>query len=236
MCNRYRAASVVRICNLFGFTYIESGPQIEHRYSTTGIGPWQQGPFVRAGRGDVDVGQWGLIPWFAKSRRPTGQGGRPISTNNARVETIATAPTFKGPWAKGQRCIVPAEDFDEPYWGTGKNIWWRFARADGTPWALAGLWSEWTDTATGEVVLSYTMLTQNCDAHPILSHMHKPDPSLPADKQDKRTVVPLERGDWDQWLHGTKEQAMELVKVPPCELIAHAAADPTRQVPLPVLG
>jgi putative SOS response-associated peptidase YedK len=50
------------------------------------------------------------------------------------------APTFKGPWSNGQRCIIPAEDFDEPYWGTGRNIWWRFSRADGKPWALAGLW------------------------------------------------------------------------------------------------
>jgi putative SOS response-associated peptidase YedK len=234
MCNRYRAASVVRIRNLFGFTYVESGPPVEHRYATTGIGPWQQGPFVRAGRDDLDVGQWGLIPWFSPARRPTGKGGRPISTNNARIETIATAPAFKGPWSRGQRCLIPAEDFDEPYWGSGRSVWWRFARADGTPWAIAGLWSQWTDPASGEVVLSYTMLTQNCDGHPVLGLMHKPDPALPEDAQDKRTVIPLEPADWDAWLNGTPEQALALVRVPPCETIAHAAADPAQQVTLPL--
>jgi hypothetical protein len=65
------------------------------------------------------------------------------------------------------------------------------------------------------VIISYTMLTQNCDGHPVLSLMHKANPTLPDDKQDKRTVVPLELSDWEQWLNGTTAQAMELVKVPP---------------------
>ena len=38
----------------------------------------------------LEVGQWGLIPWFSPARRPTGKAGRPISTNNCRIETVAT--------------------------------------------------------------------------------------------------------------------------------------------------
>ena len=54
MCNRYRPASVARIRDVFGFTYIESGPDL--RYNTAGIGPQQAGPFVRpAGWIDVDL-------------------------------------------------------------------------------------------------------------------------------------------------------------------------------------
>ena len=77
--------------------------------------------------------------------------------------------------------------FDEPNWETGKNVWWRFRRADGAPWGLAGLWNTWTDKATGEIVESYTMLTLNADAHPLMSRMHKPDPKLGPDQQDKRS-------------------------------------------------
>ena len=220
MCNRYRAASVVRIRDVFGFTYIESGPPL---YRTDGIGPWQTGPFLRAA--GAEIGQWGLIPWFSGTRRPTGRGGRPISTNNCRIETVASAPTFKGAWLRGQRCIIPAEDFDEPCWETGRNVWWRFRRADGRPWGLAGLWSQWKDPQTGEPILSYTMLTQNCDGHPILGLMHKPDPTLPPDRQDKRTVVPLEAGDWQQWLTGSAQDALQLVKVPRADLISHGPAD-----------
>jgi hypothetical protein len=35
-----------------------------------------------------------------------------------------------------------------------------------------------TEPETGEVIVSYTMLTQNCDQHPVLSPMHKPDLTL----------------------------------------------------------
>lgn len=242
MCNRYRAASVVRIRDAFGFTQIESGPPLQDRYKITGSGPLQPGPFVRAGRDDLDVGQWGLTPDDSPDLRPINQRtGRPLSTNNARFgKTQPEAWTFKGPWARGQRCLVPAEDYDEPYWGTGKNIWWRFARADGQPWMIAGLWNAWTDPATGEVMPSFTMLTINCDVHPLLKLMHKPERDkdtgeiLPAHLQDKRTVVPLERAAWDTWLHGTPAQAAALIQLPALELYSHGAAEPEKQVELPV--
>jgi putative SOS response-associated peptidase YedK len=79
--------------------------------------------------------------------------------------------------------------------------------------------------------VSYTMLTQNCDQHPVLSRMHKPDPALRADQQDKRTIVSIERADWQQWLRGTAEDAMKLVKVPACEL-RHGPVDEDSQVQL----
>lgn len=232
MCNRYRPASVTQVRDIFGVTLIK-----EHEpdsYNTNGIGPWQQGPFIHAQ--GLDIGQWGLIPWFSNSRRPTGKLGKPISTNNCRIETVATAPSFKAPWARGQRCLIPAADYDEPYWGTGKNIWWRFARKDGEAWALAGIWNEWTDPASGEIVVSYTMLTQNCDDHPLLSLMHKPDPALPPEEQDKRSVIPIERKDWDTWLNGSIEEAMALVKLPEPDLFSHGAADSAQEVPLPTHG
>lgn len=228
MCNRYRPASVVRIRDAFGFTYIESGGPL---YKPA-VGPWQDAPFITADGGRI--GQWGLIPWFSTGKRPLGKGGRPISTNNCRIETAPTAPTFKQPWARSQRCLIPAEDYDEPYWGTGRNIWWRFARADGMPWALAGLWNRWTDPQSGEIVESFTMLTQNCDAHPLLSLMHKPDPALPPHAQDKRSVVAIEKADWEQWLRGSPQEALELVRVPACELFSHGAAEPLQQVELPI--
>ena len=62
------------------------------------------------------------------------------------------------------------------------------------------------------------MLTLNADAHPLMSRMHKPDPKLGPDQQDKRGVVPIELGDVDQWLYGTMEQAAELVRLAPADL------------------
>lgn len=155
-----------------------------------GIGPWGFGPFVRStpdGREAV-VGQWALIGDGAKEAKSSAR----IMTNNARWETVAEKPTFRGPWSRGQRCLIPATSFLEPNWESGKNVWWRFSRADGDPWGLAGLWNAWTDRTTGEIIESYSMLTMNADSHPLMSRMHKPDPKLPDDKQDKRSVVVID--------------------------------------------
>lgn len=74
------------------------------------------------------------------------------------------------------------------------------------------------DHATGEVHESYTMLTINADSHALMSRMHKPDPKLPADQQDKRSVIPIELADVDRWLAGTVRDAQALLKLAPVEV------------------
>jgi putative SOS response-associated peptidase YedK len=219
MCNRYTApdeASIER--------YWHVGR--DNQWRGGGVFPRAPGAFIRRARDDTAysrelvVGQWGLIPWFAKEPK------LPYSTNNARSEELSAKASFKAPWARGQRCIIPALHFDEPCWETGKNVWWTFRRADQAPWGLAGLWNTWVDKATGAVHESYTMLTQQADGHPLMGRMHKPDPKLPADQQDKRSVIPIERDDVDQWLAGTVKQAQELLRVPAVELFAAAPNRP----------
>lgn len=178
--------------------------------------PRALGPFLRldtSGQLDLIVGTWGLIPTW--SNTPTLK----YSTQNCRSEEAAGKPTFKDAWRLGQRCIIPAVSFDEPCWETAKNVWWRFRRADGQPWRLAGLWNTWTDRATGEIVESYTMLTVNADSHPIMNRMHKPDPKLPPDQQDKRSIVSIEQADLAQWLQGGVAEAAALLAPPAAELI-----------------
>jgi len=138
--------------------------------------PRSPGPFVRRAVDDPDysrelvVGRWGLIPSFSKTADVK------FAINNASAEELAEKASYRQPWARSQRCLIPAADFDEPCWETGQNVWWRFRRADDRPLALAGLWNAWTDHATGEVHESYTMLTINADHHPLMRRMHKPDP------------------------------------------------------------
>ena len=184
MCNQYAPSGPERVDEYFG----ASLPKEPYR---PGVGPWGRGPFVRStpsGR-EVVVGQWALIGDNAKEAKSSAR----IMTNNARSESVASKPTFRGPWARGQRCLIPADSFLEPNWESGKNEWWRFRRADGDPWGLAGLWNAWTDLATGEIVESYTMLTINADAHPLMSRMHKPDPKFGPTDVDRSKVVTVVR-------------------------------------------
>jgi hypothetical protein len=51
-----------------------------------------------------------------------------------------------------------------------------------------------------------------------MRRMHKPDPKAGADDQDKRSVIPIEAGDVDQWLAGTVEEAKQLLRLSPVEV------------------
>lgn len=239
MCNLYHLAPREHI-----ETYFRT--QVPDDYREVAVGPFNTGLFMRArprkaadapDRMGTDghsatpmvavMGQWGMVTPGSTTRRPAS---RAILTNNARAESIAARPTYRASWRNGQRCLIPAAWYQEPNWETGKNIWWRLRRVDGAPWALAGIWTEWTDPATGELVPSYSMITINCDGHPMLGRLHKPDPKLPADSQDKRSVVALMPDDWPAWLGGDEAQARALMTVPDVALFDQADVVRTDEV------
>jgi len=207
------------------------------------VGPFDPGLFLRVdARGELvgEVGQWGLIRPGAPARKDMIQpkaipgkkpaAARPRGTNNARSETVATSATFRSAWGEGRRCLIPASWYQEPNWETGRNVWWQLRRADGLPWMLAGIWNSWTDPGTGEIVPSYTMLTCNCDGHPLLGRLHKPDPKLPPDQQDKRAVVHLEPEDWSTWLCGSVGRVRELIRPAPADFFHQADAIATDEL------
>ncbi|MDO9436712.1 SOS response-associated peptidase [Hydrogenophaga sp.] len=227
------------MCNLYGSTkeanvrkHWRPTNSLANEWPGGIVAPRKLGPFVRRAKDDVGysrelvVGRWGLVPWFSNT------ADIKYATNNARSEELTSKASFKMPWARGQRCIIPADWFDEPNWESGKNVWWRFKRADAEPWGLAGLWNTWTDKASGEIVESYTMLTLHANSHPLMSRMHRPDldPAtkrpLPFEQQDKRSVIPIEQADVDQWLAGTVEDAQALLRLAPVEIFDAGPSTP----------
>ena len=112
---------------------MESFWNLPRRYQWRGgeIFPRGRGLITRGaaehGERELVIGQWGLIPWFTDSPKLK------YATSNARFEELSAKASYKQPWARGQRCIIPALSFDEPCWETGRNFWWRLRRADGKP-------------------------------------------------------------------------------------------------------
>ncbi len=163
--------------------------------------------------------RWGMIAAATKTHNPK------LSTFNARCESVATSPTFRGAWAKGQRCIVPAEAIYEPDWRSGRHVPTRLQRTDGQPMGIAGLWDSWV-APTGDVTLSFTMLTINADAHPLMQYMHKP-------QDEKRMVVVLQENDYDAWLNAqpgmTTASAAHLLQPYPADCLA-ATGEPSQAV------
>ena len=156
-------------------------------------------------------GQFGLVTHWAKD---ASVGKR---CYNARSETAATKPSFRDAWRHGQRCIIPVEAFYEPDWRSGKAVPTRIVRADGQPIGLAGLWSRWKSPA-GEVLYSYAMLTINAEHHALMKNFHKP-------ADEKRMVVVLPNGAYDDWLTTPVEQTLDFLQPFPAGQLQAAAVD-----------
>jgi putative SOS response-associated peptidase YedK len=122
------------MCNVYG----PAGPRmVSERFQLRlpltesykpGIGPWGRGPYLRLQDGELAavVGQWALI-----GDRDRKADNRPRMTNNARFEELAQKVTYRGPWERGQRCLIPAAWYQEPCWEGGVHVPWHFRRRDG---------------------------------------------------------------------------------------------------------
>lgn len=184
--------------------------------------PCGTAPFVRrTGDGahfgrELELGLFGLLPHWAKD---PGFGRR---TYNARAETAAEKPSFRDAWARGRRCIVPCEAIFEPRWDSGRAVRWRIRRRDALPIGIAGLWSAW-HAPDGARLLSFTMLTVNADAHPLMREFHRPG-------DEKRMVAILEHDVFDDWLHAPVGEMDKLLRCYPAEALqAEPAPMPPRR-------
>jgi putative SOS response-associated peptidase YedK len=147
--------------------------------------------------------RFGLIPFFAK-----GAPG-PYSTINARVETVETSPSYRGPWKRAQCCLVLASGFYEWHLlADDKSKQPYFIKpADQESFAFAGLWDS-SKAEDGTVTYSFTIIT--LPASPLMAGIHN---------TKKREPAILTPQGCRAWLGGTPEQRRALLKPYPDELI-----------------
>ena len=134
----------------------------------------------------VGLAKFGLIPAWAKDNKIARH------TYNARSETASEKPSFRSAWRNRQFGLVLCENFFEPNYESGRAVRWKIERADQQPFGIACLWDRWTDPASGELIVSFSMLTVNADEHTVMNQFHKPG-------DEKRTPViisPEYHGDW----------------------------------------
>jgi putative SOS response-associated peptidase YedK len=107
----------------------------------------------------VDAAHFGLIPYWAKADEVL----KHRSTHNARSETLHEKPTYKAAWARCQFALIPMANFREPYYGperkNKKSVQWEIQRKDRELFTVAAIWSEWKSHQTGEVLLSFSCIT-----------------------------------------------------------------------------
>ena len=133
--------------------------------------------------------RWGLVPWWAKDPSI----GHKLAL--ARVETVARTPAFRDA-IRRRRCLVAIDSFYE-WQRQGKKASLPFVvrRADGKPFALAGVWERWV-SKDGEVIESCAIVTQPARS--------------PVDAIHDRMPLVLAPGRWAQWLDASATSAEAL--------------------------
>lgn len=131
----------------------------------------------------IQLYKWGLIPAWAADEK--------ISefTLNAKIETLHEKPSFKSNIEK--RCLILADGFTEWQWLDAKGKRKRkfeITLSNQEPFAFAGLWSEWVNKQTGEIINSYTIVTTA--ANSLMAEVHNSKKRMPV------ILTPQNENDW----------------------------------------
>jgi len=165
MCNFYDAYyPPEKLGYLFG-AKLNLPEGFEGRYKTS---PTNFSPIVRVnedGERVLEASHFKLIPSFVKKKN------HKYSTMNARDDTLLKSRMWK-PLFEKQRCIVPATGFYEHHTlseekmieGLDKptnKVPYRISLKSSEVFGFAGLWNQWTDPDTGEVIQSHAIVTSD---------------------------------------------------------------------------
>src|SRR5882762_11875870 len=190
MCGRYITAQAAAFERALQLGKISWSFEISYN-----VAPTQQVPVVRVEEGE-NVGlmlRWGLIPFFARGEAPK------YSTINARIETVETAASYRGPWRRGQRCLQLASGFYEWHVNQhGRKAPYLITLADQDLFAFAGLWDR-SRKNDGTVIESCVHITMPANA--LMADIHN------TGNNPHRMPAILGAEDRDAWLNGTVEQA-----------------------------
>ena len=163
------------------------------------IAPTQMIEAVRAEEEDapvLDLLKWGLVPSWSKDTSFAS------NTINARAETLSEKPSFRDAFKK-RRCIIPASGFYE--WqkkglgGRGAKQPFYFYLKEKDVFGFAGLWEEWLDKDSGELLETCTIITTAANA--VLEPIHE------------RMPVILKPEDYEQWLDPQENNTDRLQKL-----------------------
>ncbi len=185
MCGRFAFYSPTEAAAaLFG---VSTSLQIKPRYN---IAPTQDIAAIRnrsEGQGDereLVMLRWGLVPFWAKD---PSIGNRMI---NARAETVAEKPSYRAAF-RHRRCVVLADGFYEWRRENDSKTPYFISLSSDEPFALAGLWENWTDKTTGESLQTTTLITT--EANEFMQPLHH------------RMPVILQSDTANEWLAGSAE-------------------------------
>lgn len=214
MCGRFTITLTVGFGERFGVD--ESALALSPRYN---IAPSQQVPVVYTTPSGEKVARpmtWGLVPSWTRDMT----GARPLI--NARADTLAERPAFRGPLAR-HRCLVPATGFYE--WkktGTQRTPYY-IQRKDQDFFSFAGLY----DVLKGRYPELRTFTIITTEPNPLVARYHDRMPAILAREDEARWLSPgpLREADLASILAPCDESILDAYPV------SRAVNDPSRDGP-----
>ncbi|MEZ4888801.1 MAG: SOS response-associated peptidase [Chitinophagales bacterium] len=136
------------------------------------------------------VSTWGLVPHWVKDAAQLKKSWN--NTLNARGETIFDKPSFRES-AQNRRCIVQVNGFYEHHHFKGSAYPFFIHHRTHEPLTLAGLWSEWVDRETGQILNTFSIVTTK--GNRMMAKIHN-NPKL----EEPRMPLILPQELEDKWL------------------------------------
>ncbi len=133
--------------------------------------------------------QWGLVPGWVKGE---GQAKKLRSgTLNARSETVDSRPSFRSAY-KYRPCLVAATGYFEWMHHQGKKFPFFIYIPDTQIFSFAGIWDEWVNEHTGEILRSFSIIT--CKANSLTARIHNLKQRMPVilDSEIEKNWLELE--------------------------------------------
>jgi putative SOS response-associated peptidase YedK len=222
MCGRYVSPDEAALTREYTIdrsnSHIGLSDALERAYEASyNVAPTDSVPVVRVirdrgGEREAVMMRWGLVPFWTRGQAPK------FSTINAMIEKLQSAAAWKGPWERGQRCIMPCAGFYE--WQLqpdGKNRQPYYIKpVDDETFALAGVWDR-SITPAGERILSCAVITMR--ANDLMAQIHNHTGGKSLGREQRRMPAIVQKEDIDTWLTGTIEQAKGVLKEYPSDMM-----------------
>jgi putative SOS response-associated peptidase YedK len=118
--------------------------------------------------------QWGLIPSWTKGEDQALKIRG--ATLNARAETASRKPSFRAAF-RYRPCFVPATGYFEWMHHKGKKYPFYIFLPGSPVFSIAGIWDKWINEESGEILMSFSILT--CDANSFTGRIHNTKKRMP---------------------------------------------------------
>lgn len=143
--------------------------------------PSQSLPVITALSSPVEYFRWGLIPAWAKD---SSIGNKLI---NARAETLLEKPSFRAAFRK-RRCLVVCDGFYEWQKTPSGKVPMFIHLASGEPFGIAGLWEQWRNPDTDELIQSFTIITT--EPNELMQEIHNRMPAIVRQEEEEQWLAP----------------------------------------------